>query len=289
VNSIDRVGRVASLWRYPVKSMMGEELNASEVGAAGLAGDRAYAIIDRETGKVASAKNPKKWPNLFDFRASYTEAPGVGATLPPVRITLPDGSQISSDDPNINTTLSHALGRDVKLEHCGPVARNVPAAPSIEEYWPTLEGLPHQDTVTDEAIPPGTFFDAASVHVLTTATLESLRSHYPKGRFEVRRFRPNVVVTVSQSDASFVEDGWIGSSLALGDSVRLKAESPCPRCVMTTLPQGDLPPDLGILRTAVQHNHAAVGIYTSVEAGGMLRRGDEIAVVSAAMALADSA
>jgi uncharacterized protein YcbX len=287
VNSESKVGKIVSLWRYPVKSMMGEELNASEVGAAGLAGDRGYAIVDRETGKIASAKNPKKWPALFDFRASYISAPNTGATLPPVQITLPDGTQISSGDPGINATLSRALGREVKLEHCGPAARNVPTAPSIEEYWPTLEGLPHQNTVTDEAIPPGTFFDAATVHVLTTATLERLRELYPKGRFEVRRFRPNVVVALTSSEASFVEDDCTHSSLALGEKVRLKVDRPCPRCVMTTLAQGDLPPDLGILRTAVQHNHAGVGVYTSVEAGGILRRGDEVAVL--AIALADSA
>jgi len=283
VNSINKVGRIVSLWRYPVKSMMGEELNASEVGTAGLAGDRGYAIVDVETGKIASAKNPKKWPTLFDFRARYAETPRAGSALPRVLITFPDGATISSDGPEVNAALSRELKREVKLERCGP------ADQSIEEYWPTLEGLAHQDKVTNEPLPAGTFFDLATVHVLTTATLERLRALYPQGRFEARRFRPNVVVALGTSDASFVEDGWVHSSLALGDAVRLKVDRPCPRCVMTTLAQSDLPPDLGILRTAVQHNHAGVGIYTSVEAGGMLRRGDQVAVLASAMALADSA
>ncbi len=68
-------GTVVSLWRYPVKSMLGEELNSSYVTERGLIGDRAYALIDQKTGKVASAKNPRKWGKLFDFRAAFIEDP----------------------------------------------------------------------------------------------------------------------------------------------------------------------------------------------------------------------
>src|SRR3981189_2748144 len=98
-------GSIVSLWRYPVKSMMGEELNAAEVTQAGLLGDRAYALIDTSDGKVATAKNPRKWPQLFDFRAALADAPGTGVKVPPVRITLPDGTIVTSDQPDIDRIL----------------------------------------------------------------------------------------------------------------------------------------------------------------------------------------
>ena len=113
------IGRVVSIWRYPVKSMLGEELNSSYVTERGLAGDRSYALIDQETGKVASAKNPRKWGKLFDFRAAFIEEPPPQVAkniLPPVRITFPDGTQIYSDQAdNIDHALSSVLGREVRL------------------------------------------------------------------------------------------------------------------------------------------------------------------------------
>src|SRR4029077_12476277 len=132
------------------------------------------------------------------------------------------------------------------------------------------------DAVTDEAMPPGTFFDLATVHLLTTATLDRLRELYPPGRFEVRRFRPNVVVTGTSPEPGFIEQDWVGRTLALGNEVRLRITGPCPRCVMTTLPQEDLPKDAGLLRAAVQHNQGHVGVYASVLRGGSFRRGDPV-------------
>ena len=151
-----------------------------------------------------------------------------------------------------------------------------PWAPKAEEYWPDMEGLEYRDTVTDFDLPEGTFFDAATVHVLTTATLERLRELYPQGRFEVRRFRPNIVVELANGARDFIENAWVGHTLALGDQVRLRISGPCPRCVMTTLAQADLPKDPGILRTAAQHNQVNVGVYASVVQGGTVRRGDAI-------------
>ena len=90
---------MVSLWQYPVKSMMGEELNATEITERGLLGDRAYALVDNFDGKVATAKNPRKWPSLFDFRASLIEPPRAAAKLPSVRIALPDGTTVTSDQP----------------------------------------------------------------------------------------------------------------------------------------------------------------------------------------------
>jgi uncharacterized protein len=277
------LGSVVTLWRYPVKSMLGEELNASEVTPRGLLGDRAYALVDGVDGKVASAKNPRKWPQLFDCRAVFVEEPRSGATMPPVRITLPDGTLVTQGHGELNDIFSRVLHRHVTLQGAERGQAEVvestfpnPWAASAEEYWPDLEGLDYRDTVTDFALPAGTFFDCAAVHVLTTATLDRLRELYPQGRFEARRFRPNIVVEPVNDVKDFVENGWIDHTLAIGDDVRLSITGGCPRCVMTTLAQGDLPQDPGILRTAAQHNHVNVGVYAAVVRGGRIRRGDRV-------------
>lgn len=267
------VGSVVSLWRYPVKSMMGEELNSTDVSQRGLLGDRAYACIDSSDGKAATAKNPRKWPSLFDFRAAFVEPLRSTAKVPHVRITLPDGTIVNSDQDDLNQILSNALNRNVTLgaAQSGSV--------QSEEYWPDMEGLDHRDTVTDFTLPEGTFFDVAMVHLLTTATLDRLRALYPEGRFEVRRFRPNIVVQPASSEKGFAENSWVGHTLAIGNEVRLNITSPCGRCVMTTLAQGDLPKDPGILRTAAQHNQVNVGVYAAVVHGGTIRRGDQVRLV----------
>ena len=270
-------GSVVGLWRYPVKSMMGEELNAAEVMERGLVGDRQFAVVDASTGKVAGAKNPRKWGNFFDFRAAYVEPPESGSKLPAVRLTLPDGTVVTSEQPNVAQVLSKALGREVafaEAQHDGESS-----GAQAEEYWPDIEGLDYRNTVTEWELPPGTFFDLAVVHLLTTATIERLRALYPEGRFEVRRFRPNIVVATGPDQQGFVENDWIGHTVAIGDEVRLRITGPCPRCVMTTLPQGDLPKDAGILRTAAQNNHANVGVYADVVKGGTVRRADEVTLV----------
>jgi uncharacterized protein len=265
------LGSIVSLWRYPVKSMMGEELNAAEVTKDGLLGDRAYALVDSLDGKVASAKNPRKWPTLFDFRAVLADATRASVKVPPVRIALPEGTIVNSEQPDVHRTLSNVLKREVTLS-----ALSNRRAATAEEYWPDIEGLDHRDAVTDFGLPDGTFFDCASVHLLTTATLGRLRVLYPEGRFEVRRFRPNIIVEIANGEKEFAENAWIGQIVAIGDAVRLSITGPCARCVMTTLPQGDLPKDAGILRTAAQHNHANVGVYASVLQSGKVRRGDSV-------------
>jgi uncharacterized protein YcbX len=270
VGSSNDLGSVGALWRYPVKSMLGEELNASSIGERGLLGDRVYAIVDPETGKVASAKNPKKWPHLFDCRSAFVEPPRPDGVVPPVSVTLPDGRISRSDDGDFDAAISAMLGRAGRLQ------TSIPEKPVLEEYWPDIEGLDQRDTVTDEALPEGTFFDLAPVHLLTTATLDRLREIYPDGRFEVRRFRPNIVVRSPPGERSFVESDWVDRTLAIGEEVRLRITRPCPRCVMTTLPQADLPGDPGILRTAAQHNEAHVGIYAEVLQSGFVRRNDPV-------------
>ena len=125
------IGTVVSIWRYPVKSMLGEELNSSYVTERGLIGDRTSALIDQQTGKVASAKNPRKWGKLFDFRAAFIDAPQVVENIPAVRITFPDGTQIFSSDQDyiITNTLSNVLSREVRL------MRATSSHKCFREFW----------------------------------------------------------------------------------------------------------------------------------------------------------
>jgi len=261
-------GKVVSIWRYPVKSMMGEELNSSYVTERGLIGDRTHALIDQKTGKVASAKNPRKWGKLFDFRSVFIDQPQAVKNIPPVRITFPDGTNIFSDQDDIEYTLSKVLGQEVRL-----MRANL-ERPSYEEYWPDIDGLAHREKVTDETMPSQTFFDIAVVHLLTTSTIDRLRELYPEGRFEARRFRPNIVIESASEEKDFIENLWIGKKIAIGEEIVLRVTGPCMRCVMTTLAQGDLPKDLGILRTIASYNQVNAGVYASVHRGGTIRRAD---------------
>jgi uncharacterized protein YcbX len=269
------IGIVAAIHRYPVKSMMGEELNAARIGLKGMMGDRVFSLADPATEKIASAKNPSKWPALFAFRATFTRPPEENGALPPVRITFPDGSDILTADKNIEARLSACLGKPVSF------LSGALGSGTLEEYWPDIEGLAKRDIVTEEAMPSETFFDCAAVHFLTTATLDSLRGFYPEGRFESRRFRPNLVIQTPPEIKGFPEnDDWNEKVVAIGNEIILKITGPCGRCVMTTLPQGDLPGDIGILKTAAKYNQARVGAYAKVVQGGHVRKGDSVQIDS---------
>jgi len=278
------LGRVVALWRYPMKSMQGELLNASAVGQRGLLGDRALALLDVETGKVASAKSPRMWPNILNFSATFVEPPRVGEPLPPIRITLPNGEHIRSDDPTVEEVLSRATGRAVRL-----ISSN-PSGTKYDYYVPDVEGVDPggRDFYTEypnDMFGTGSLHDAAPVHLLTTATLSRLSEFYPGGRFEVRRFRPNIVVEPTGDVREFVENKWVKRELRIG-TITLRVTLPMQRCVMTTLAQVDLPGDLGILRTAAVHNRLqvhtsgqfpCVGVCGLVRSSGAIRRGDTVA------------
>src|SRR5258708_6126886 len=197
-----RVGSVAALWRYPVKSMVGEELNSSDVTDRGLLGDRQVALVDSATGKVGGAENPRKWGNFFDFRPVYAEHPKTGARISPVRITLPDGTVVTSEQADLEQVLSRAFGRDVAFEEARPDDGS--AGATAEEYWPDMAGLDYRDAVTDFEMPAGTFFHLAPVHLLTPATINHLRALDPQGRFQRRRLRPNIVVSARGEDVAFL-------------------------------------------------------------------------------------
>ncbi len=263
---------LASIYRFPVKSMMGEELNASFVTEKGVLGDRAFALKDEE-GKLVTAKNPRKWPTMFSHRAAFAAPIALSGNgeLPPVMLTLPDGAMMLSNDPHLEAALSASLGKPVSWESVAP------EVPVIEEFWPAdVEGLPHADAVTDENTLAGTFFDLSTIHLLTTSTLQTLMGIIPGSRLEARRFRPNFIVD-TQGAPGFVENDWIGKTLKIGE-VEMEITGPCPRCVMTTLPQYDLPKDSAVLRAAVQHNEGGVGVYARILTPGVMRRGDAVEI-----------
>lgn len=264
------VGTVDTLWRYPVKSMLGETLSEAEIFANGILGDRAYALWDIQGQRVASAKGPQKWARLLTYQASFRENPTQVASLPPVTITFPDGRSLDSHQPEVSLILSQALGRDVEILSTAPVAA------SLDQYWPDVSGTTYQDKMTELFLPPGTFFDSCRIHLITTATLAQLQGLYPQGEFHPCRFRPNILINSGDQVSGFVENSWVGSILSIGETVRLKIDSACPRCVVTTLAQQGLPQDLEILRTTATHNNVIAGIRTSVLHGGRIQVGDPL-------------
>ena len=291
------VGSLHGLWRFPVKSMQGEPLTEAELGPRGIAGDRAYALIDRETGKVVSAKSVRSFPGLFGCRAAFVEPPRADGEPPPVRIALPDGTTLTSDRRDADRVLSAYFGREVTL------ARSAPSDFTVDQYHPDIEDVEpagRRDTVVeqklgaalfaqiglDSPVPPGAFFDLFPLSVLTTSTLARLSELRTASRFDERRFRMNAIVRTPA--AGFVENDWIGRALAMGDGARIRIAMPDPRCVMTTLAQGDLPRDPDVLRTLVEHNRIDVGgarrypcagVYAVVETPGTVRQGDPVALV----------
>jgi uncharacterized protein YcbX len=274
---------VATIRRYPVKSMLGEELFFATITVRGIPGDRALALLDRASGKVASAKHPRRWRRLLDCRAAVVAPDHDPATI---AITLPDERTMLSTDPAIDPTLSDLFEREVTL------TATPPETAETEREYPEVEGLPVSGMFFSGPIglgaPPGTFFDYAPIHLLTTATLAHLRAVAPTGDFDLRRFRPNLVIDLPDT-TGFAENDWVGRTLRIGNDVVLRITDPTPRCVIPTLPHGELPRDPGILRTIAAHNRPpiptlgnvtwpCIGVYATVEQGGIVRQGDAVRV-----------
>lgn len=285
---------VTALYRYPVKSMLGESLSRATITERGVLGDRAYAVLDLETNMVASAKVPKRWAAILGFSARFVSEPVAGQDPPPVEITFPDGSVHRSDENGIDKALSDVFGRDVTLITAPREGT------AFEELWPEINGLAPDQFIADttgrhedsgEAISkldlaaaanvPGTFFDLSCLHVLTESTLDTLRAAAPDATFDVRRYRPNIVL--GDAGEGFVENDWPGASTAIGGS-RVQFSFSTMRCVMTTLGQGDLPADADTLRTIAKQNRieipqvggvwACAGVYAEVAETGEIAVGD---------------
>ncbi|MBA4190925.1 MAG: MOSC domain-containing protein [Planctomycetaceae bacterium] len=258
------VGHISEICRYPVKSMQGESPANVRIGPEGLEADRRFAVIDTETGHVASAKNPRKWRSLLDLRAELHDGVLV--------ITAQNGKIFRSDHADFEIELSRYLCRAVTV-------RGTPLpSPAIEIHWPDLPGMPNAGSDSVEGLPAGGFFDLAPIHLLTTATLRQFRELVPGCGFDSRRFRPNLVIETLPGVTGFVENAWVGRTVVIGD-LALSITAPCSRCVMTTLSHSGLSADQQVLRAAVTHNSAIVGVYGSTLRGGLVSVGDPVWLV----------
>ncbi len=291
-----QAGTVSELWRFPVKSMAGERLEEAELTPTGVLGDRAYALIDAETGKVVSAKSVALFPGMMECRAAFVEPPQPGREAPPVRITLPNGKSVTTTAPSAENDLSAHFGRKVKL------ARVAPEHFTIDQYHPDVEGVDpagrrnksveqrlgaafFKSAGLASPVPEGSFFDLFPMSVMTMSTLRRLGELQPQSRFDQRRFRMNLIVETPEK--GFVENGWVGKALGVGTEAKLAVARPDARCVMTTLAQGELPKDTEIIRTLTLHNRLEIpgagrypcaGVYAVVAAPGRLRVGDPVVV-----------
>jgi len=242
------IGTIAEIWRYPVQSMAGETLSTTELTPAGVHGDRAWGLVDREVKAiVSSSQGKRKWRDIVTLGARYLRPPPSYGPASPVEIITPSGKTMRSDEPDIDRQLSAFLGGDAHLA----------------------------DKETEQ---PRTEYGYEPVHLLTTGSLQAFAAHHPQGQFAPARFRPNIVVDTGGA-WGFIEQTWVGRRLRIGEAVEIAVTDNCKRCVMTTLAQGDLPLDPAILHTVTAHNKANAGVYATVARPGSIRVGDPIRVV----------
>ena len=249
------VARVVELWRYPVKSMLGEPLERLEVEADGVVGDRAFAVYDPEADAFASAKSVRHFGQLFLHQASLGDD---GAA----RITLADGTVVRSDAGEVDDVLTGVLGRRARLVHRA----------EAHARWYTFHSVTDRAERTKPSY--GRFVDSSPVHILSTATLASIGDGTSE---DARRFRPNVVVDVGEGDP-YPEDAWVGQVVTIGDA-SLEVLERCERCVMPSLAQRGLPPDPDVRRRLLARTGDHAGVLARVIDPGRISRGDAVSVV----------
>lgn len=269
----DTVGQVTALRRYPVKSLLGERCTDLELTLLGVAGDRHYAFIDDETGRVATAKNPRLWRRLLQCSA-MTVSDGVV-------VTLPDGRSVPVEESV--GPVSELVGRKVYLA-------DQRSAGAVVERSDPVDVLAHGLDAAIEAplleiaqgTPGGAFVDHSPVHLITTATLDAVGLDPD----EAVRYRPNIVVETPDGFPPFTENEWIDACIRVGE-VELRGTMPTPRCSVPTLEHGALPRSAQSVRYLLEHNRVeapgfgvlpCAGLYTSVLAGGAVRAGDELRI-----------
>ncbi len=294
-----RVGRIKEIWRYPVKSMGGERLPHTRIDAGGIPGDRAWAVRDEVRGGIRGAK---KIPALMSLDARYLESPERGR-VPAPEITLPGGERVRADAPEAAARVSAALGTRVTLwpllapdqlehyrrgapDHADPL-RELRAVFGREEGepLPDLTGFPRE--LFQYESPPGTYFDAFPLLLLSTASLERLAKAAPASAVDVRRFRPNLVIETAPGLEGYVEAGWAGGRLRIG-GVEIEATLACPRCVMVTHGFADLPPDAGLLRSIVSDAGQNLGVYGRCSTPGAVSLGDPVELIESPPAASHS-
>jgi uncharacterized protein YcbX len=265
------LGTVAALRLYPVKSMLGEDLTAARLTASGLDGDRVLAVIDRQTGNVATAKHPKLWRGLLAFAAQWDNGSP--------RITPPNGTSIAVDDPAAEQVLSELLHRDIQLSTVRP-ERATMARPAPEDVIEAGEDadVPYEMLEIGQGTPGTTFVDYAPVHLITSTTLAHVGA-------EMIRYRPNLVLE-TPNGTPFAENHWTGREISIGPA-RLRVVLPTPRCAVPTLAHGALPRRTEAVRTLLEENRILVpdfgvrpclGAYAQVTTGGMIAVGDRAAL-----------
>ena len=273
---------VATIYRYPVKSMMGETLSEADIGEAGIPGDRSWAVRDEKRGGI---RGGKKIPQLMTLAAQS----GTAAPL----ITAADGDSASASSERINDWLSGKLNHPVTLWPLLPAdqldhyRRGAPDTEDFEQELRAVFGRLPDEPLPDLAgfeellefeSPPGTYFDAFPISIISQQSLNTMDQLEGESRFDVRRFRPNLLVDVPGSDHPFPEQAWVGKTLAIG-SVTLKIDTTCPRCAMTTHGFDDLPQDPQIMRKLVANSEGNLGIYASVVKVGKVATGDSVSVM----------
>lgn len=272
---------ILNIYRYPVKSMMGETLSEADIGEAGIPGDRGWAVRDEKRGGI---RGGKKIPQLMTLTAQS------GPTAP--LITSPDGDSASASTEGINEWLSDKLNHPVTLWPLLPAdqldhyRRGAPDTEDFEQELRTVFGrLPEEplpdltgfEELLEFESPPGTYFDAFPISIMSQQSLTSMNQLEGESRFDVRRFRPNLLVDIPDTDHPFPEQAWVGKTLSIG-SVKLKIDMTCPRCSMTTHGFDDLPRDTEVMRKLVNHSDGNLGIYASVQTPGKISLEDHIAI-----------
>ena len=282
------LGTVTTLRRYPVKSMLGEDLDASDVSHHGLARDRRLAVVSQRTGKVASAKYPRLWRDLLTLSAEALDDPALDAAA---RITFPGGKTVCSTDADIDQVLSALLNEPVMLTATPPPGASLDrAVPEAVLRDGIKAQVPAEVIEIGAGAPPGTFVDFAPLHLLTTATLDRIAELSPYRRAHLERYRPNVVVRTEET-GGFGENDWLGRDLCVGDDLVLRVIARTPRCAVPTLAHGDLPRDTEALRALARHNRVTplagldpqpcAGVYAEVLHPGRIRVGDAVRVRAA--------
>jgi len=286
--------RLAEIHRYPVKSMQGERLMTTRLGELGIPGDRAWALRDETSGGLTGAK---KHSGLMAMRARFRCEPGPDLPSPEVEIDVGNGMPVSSASGEVDAALSRALDHPVTLwpllpaEEVEHYRREPPAqgtdqlaalramfGRTEDEPLPELSRFP--EVLAAHHTPPGTYFDAYPLLIITRASLENLARRAAERGFDAvfdqRRFRPNLVIETAAE--GFVENAWVGRTLAVGD-VRIKVEMTCPRCIMTTHGFDDVPRDPKVMRALVQLNDGDLGVYASIVTPGRIGAGDTVTML----------
>ncbi len=252
---------IESIWRYPVKSMAGEKLQSVFVTEKGIVGDRVYAFVNEETNRTAVVR---KWAeNLLNYHPHFVTEPNANTEMPALQMVMPSGETLITNSSELEERISAAFERKLKLMAIAPPGL------LIEVPKGTLGGSLSE--VTEIALgggaPAGAFFDYGSLHLISSSTLDHFQKVYPQGRFDVRRFRPNLVI--HSEAAAFTENSWVGRTIAIGNELVLRVTLPCPRCISVTLAQDDLPRDPSILRAIAEQNTCNLGDFGNLPCAGV--------------------